>query len=192
MKSDPLQTLISQQIRCFSYDFCQSKHRVVYGAAPKEPAMPALSELIKTISRAVRIPEKDVTLYARRLREAGLLPQSAGRSHPEVDHKDCARALLASDNARNAPDAVRAYEPLVDRLSEILSDIDWAEKIEGTRVNRSLGEVNITDLSGKARRPGKFLGRKDVPEQSQSMLQVTASLPKGVLYDIAGAMNDRR
>ncbi len=157
--------------------------------------MPTLSELTRAISRVVRIPEKDVALYARRLREAGLLPKSAGRSHPPVDHRDCARlvtALLASDNARNAPDAVRAYEPLVARLGDILSDIDWAEKIEGIRVNRCLGEVNITDLSGKARRPGKFLGRTDVPEQNQSMLQVTASLPKGVLYEIAGAMNDRR
>ena len=157
--------------------------------------MLTLSELIGTISQVVRIPEKDVALYARRLREAGLLPQSAGRSHPQVDHRDCARlvtALLAADNARNAPDTVRSYEPLVDRLSEILSDIAWAEKIEGIRVNRCLGEVNITDRSGKARPPGKFLGRTDVPEQSQSMLQVIASLPKGVLYEIAGAMNDRR
>ena len=157
--------------------------------------MPTLSELTRAISQVVRIPEKEVALYARRLREAGLLPQSAGRFHPQVDHRDCARlvtALLAADNARNASEAVRAYEPLVDRLSEILSDINWAEKIEGIRVNRCLGEVNIIDLSGKARPPGKFLGRTDVPEQSQSMLQVTASLPKGVLFDIARAMNDRR
>ena len=157
--------------------------------------MPILSELIGTISQVVRIPEKDVALYARRLREAGLLPQSTGRFHPQVDHRDCARlvtALLAADNARNASEAVRAYEPLVDHLSEILSDIDWAEKIEGIRVNRCLGEVNIIDRSGKARRPGKFLGRTDVPEQSQSLLQVTASLPKGVLHEIAGAMKDPR
>ena len=153
--------------------------------------MPTVSELIKTVSQVVEIPEKDVALYARRLREDGLLPQSVGRHNPQVDHKDCARlvtALLTSDNARIAPETVRAYEPLVDYLSEIMSNISWAEEIEGIRVNRGLGEVNIIDRSGKTRRPGKFNGRIDKPQHSESRLHITASLPKGALFEIAGAL----
>ena len=153
--------------------------------------MPTVSELTKTVSQVVRVPEKDVALYVRRLREDGLLPQSVGRYNPQIDYKDCARlvtALLAADNARNAPEAVRAYEPLVDHLGKIMSDISWAEEIEGIRVNRGLGEVNIIDLSGKTQRPGKFNGRIDKLKHSQSRLQITASLPKGALFEIVGAL----
>ena len=123
--------------------------------------VPTLSHLITMISGLIRMPDKEVALYARRLREDGLLPQSAGRSYPSVDHRDCARlltALLFDDVARKAPGGVRAYEPLVERLAEILADADWAASIESVRVYRNSGEVNILDRSGKAPKPGRFNG----------------------------------
>ncbi len=161
--------------------------------AVEDDVVPKLSHLIATISRFVRIPEKEVALYARRLREDGLLPQSSGRSHPDVDHRDCARlltALLVTDVAREAPDGVRAYEPLVDRLAEILADADWAAKIESVRVNRNNGEMNILDSSAKASKPGWFSGRRDGPPQDRSLIEVIGSLPGNVLSDVAMALKD--
>ena len=149
--------------------------------------MPTLTELTRAVAKSARIPETEVDLYSRRLREARLLPKSTGRSYAQIGHRDCARlltALLVAENARSAADAVKAWAPLVDQLTQILEHKDRGSHTGSVRVNRVSGKVSIEDRSGKAPKPGHFCGRTGKTEQPNSRLEFTATLADGVIKDL--------
>jgi len=102
--------------------------------------MTKVSDLVRAISETLDIPVKEVALYARRLREDHLLPQSRGRFHPPVRLKDTFRlifAILGSGTAQDAPNIVRAYEACVEDLSDYFfradPDRQWVDRISVDR-----------------------------------------------------------
>jgi hypothetical protein len=151
-----------------------------------------VTALVEVVSRVLHMPEATVELYARRLRENEQLPQSRGRSHPGVSEEHCSLlvcALLVSDNARRAPETVKCWEPLVDRLAEILRDVDWASQVEGVRVNLHAGEANILDRRAGARQIGyQNFTKGFVPDRSK--IGRHAVLPDGVIEGLAKALSE--
>ena len=151
-----------------------------------------VSELVEIVSRELRVPQATTELYARRLRESGQLPQSRGRSYPGVSVEHCALlvcALLVAENARNAPETVKCWRPLVERLAEILRDVDWASQVEGVRVNLHAGEANILDRRAGTRQLGyQNFTKGFAPDRS--LIGRHAILPDGVLEELAKALSE--
>ncbi len=89
------------------------------------PNPTTVPELCREISGLLQIPPQEVDLYARRLREMYMLPQSVGRRYPAVSFEQAALlviALLASPNARQAADRAREYAALTLEGG----DSDWS------------------------------------------------------------------
>ena len=152
-----------------------------------------VSDLVEIVSRVLRVPQATTELYARRLRESGQLPQSRGRSYPDVSVEHCALlvcALLVAENARSAPETVKCWEPLVERLAEILRDVEWVSQVEGVRVNLHAGEANILDRRVGTRQLGyqNLTTRGFVPNRSKIDRQ--AILPDRVLEELAKALSE--
>ena len=91
-----------------------------------------VTELVALVAKESAIPEKRVALYARRLREAGLLPQSKGRFYPEVTCEHCARllvAMLAEEDPQHAASAVQEKYDAENWMARTQVNI-----IEGTHI----------------------------------------------------------
>ncbi len=151
-----------------------------------------VSELVEIVSRELRVPQATTELYARRLRESGQLPQSRGRSYPDVSVEHVALlvcALLVAENAHSAPETVKCWEPLVTKLAEILRDVEWASQIDGIRVKLHAGEANILDRRAGTRQLGYQNLTKGF-ERNQSLIDRQAILPGRVLKDLAKALSE--
>ena len=150
-----------------------------------------LSNLVEIVSKVLQVRRTTTELYARRLRETGKLPQSRGRYHPDVSMDHCALlvcALLVSENARSAPAAVECWEPFVKKLAQILSDVDWASQLEGVYVDLCTGNVRIQDRRAGVKQPPIENLAKGL-EPARSLIDRRASLPAGVLGELAKALS---
>ena len=131
--------------------------------------MPTVAELVRIVAQVLELPDKEVALYARRLREAkGLLPQSRGRRYPRINYKHCARllvSLLAAENARSAAAAVRNHPDLIGRMADILADLEEVGCIGSLDVRRNSGFSIINYRRRHKDRPRSlsFHGRRGSP-----------------------------
>ena len=102
-----------------------------------------VNALCDVVARQTGAEFADVHLYARRLREAGYLPQgSRGRQAPPIDHRDAATLLVgmfATDIARQAPEKVAAYNELIDRLTHLLREPNEVSKLAVIELSRTTG-----------------------------------------------------
>jgi hypothetical protein len=149
--------------------------------------MLTISELVALVASQLHLPERDIALYARRLREAGLLPTSKGRSFAALEPVHCARlvvAILASDQAANAPTEVSNYEELVTDLAEIIGDEGWAREIQFIRLRRHSGEVEVQDKSGRYKPAGWNQVDHDIGH-GRPRLEITAAVSGELLRRIA-------
>ena len=179
-----------------------------------------VSELVELIAKESAIPEKRVALYARRLREDGLLPQSKGRFYPEVSSEHCARllvALLAAENPQHAASKVDDYERLVSVVTDYLTNDDkyWLRKItverhtgaasyvtgkgyEANQEQRLLPESlwQVFDVYKEDYDPTTGTGMDEIREVSRQLgmgrFRMVAEFDEFFLGQIYSAFNDQR
>lgn len=100
-------------------------------------AVAKISGLVKVIADMTGIPHSVVSLYARRLTDAGLLPKSRGRRYAQASPEHAAVliiAMLSTDHPADAPRNVQKYAFMTFRsrqfLSFMASLIDGASRLD--------------------------------------------------------------
>ena len=111
--------------------------------------MPDVIELAKATAIAFDRPEGEIRHYARRLREAEMLPTSVRGAKPmPISQSDTARLLIGvmgSDTATGAPDAVHNFADLT--VSEFNVQHDEALKKDGKSLLAKFFRKTTTLLS---------------------------------------------
>ena len=82
-----------------------------------------ITELVALIAKESGIPEKRVSLYARRLKEKKFIPQSKGRFYPGVSFYEAASlivALVAAENPQHAASTAHDYSALAEKVGDYL------------------------------------------------------------------------
>lgn len=140
----------------------------------------------------------DLEQKARRLREAGFLPQGGhGVNAPHARPFHAANLLLGVAGATGASSVVDALAPrlslvskgsavLADVLADVLSDVGAANKVELVTVSRSHLWAKIDWRDGRS---DEFTPAKPVPERSTGMRQYV-TIDRATLKEVAEALSE--
>ncbi|QOL80456.1 hypothetical protein [Pseudooceanicola spongiae] len=115
-----------------------------------------LGELIKVVASAFKVEEKTVKLYARTIREAGLLTTGArGVNAPDMQPRDLARIAIAFLGADGPSKAVEAVTQLgavtVNKTMNTgtvpdFAESDLAESLEDTLAEFFCGRGSVVSM----------------------------------------------
>lgn len=98
--------------------------------------MAKLSQLVPVVAQALGVPEPTVALYARTLRDAGMISTGGrGPGGAEMTNADAANLLIAvvgSDAIKNAPDTVKKFRRIKLWYGDGEATFDYREDAEGT------------------------------------------------------------
>ena len=175
-----------------------------------------INSLCDLVARKTGLPFSDLQLFARRLRETGLMPQGApGRAAPPIEAEHATAlivALLTTDTARQAPKVLMKYNPLIERLTHTIKTRSEAQKWAGMEVWRSTPHISVilwreqpTDLQIKESQIERFehyretlapsgtarpLGSNDLPvlTKNTSLFRVQASLYGDLILEVHDAI----
>ncbi len=125
--------------------------------------MARISELIEATAKATELDQDLVSLYARRLTDAGILPKSSGRRYAQASPEHAAAlliALWATDRPTEGaamvraltapgylPEELRVSQGALDRLTQLLEatkDLDleiWKKLHADCRINFSINPI---------------------------------------------------
>jgi hypothetical protein len=175
-----------------------------------------VNSLCDLIARQTGLPFSDLQLFSRRLRETGSMPQGApGRAAPPVEPVHAAAlvvALLTTDTARQAPNAINKYEPLLQRLTYTIRHRNEAQSFAGIHLWRSPPHISVVfwrqqpaDLQIKESAlehfdyyretlaptgTGRPIGSNEIPQlqKNGSLFSVQASLYGALILEIHDAI----
>lgn len=163
-----------------------------------EPTPMNTSNLVRKLVAVANWPEADITHKARRLREAGFLPQGGhGVNAPDAKPFHAANLLLALAAAETGKYIVKEFTPylaleskrgdvLVDVLADVLADVGEANKIELVTVSRSHLWAKIEWRDGRSE---EFKPAQPKPERSTGMRQYV-TIDRMTLKEVAQALSE--